>query len=53
MKEIELKNLYRISTYAKLKNVTTTCVWQWIRSNKVAIITIDGTIFVKEDEVCG
>ena len=45
-REINLKNLKRVSTYAKIKDVTTVTVFRWIKEKSVKTITIDKTIFV-------
>lgn len=42
--------LYRISKYAKLMNVSYECVRKWIKAGKVKTQVIDNTTFVvKED----
>ena len=44
--EINLKNLKRVSTYAKIKDITTVTVFRWIKEKRIKTITIDKTIFV-------
>lgn len=40
------QNLKTVAGYAKLKNVTTTTVYNWIKDGKVKSIKIDGITFV-------
>jgi hypothetical protein len=46
LQEINLKNLKRVSTYAKIKDVTTVTVFRWIKEQTIKTITIDKTVFV-------
>lgn len=46
LQEINLKNLKRVSTYAKIKDVTTVTVFRWIKEQAIKTITIDKTVFV-------
>lgn len=42
--------LYRISKYARLMDVSYECVRKWVKAGKVKTQTIGGTVFVvKED----
>lgn len=51
-KKIDISKLVRMSTYAKIRNVTTPCVLNWIKGGKVETVTIDNTIFLyKEDMI--
>lgn len=43
------KNYYRISQYARMKNVSYECVRQWIKAGKVRTEIIGDTKFVVED----
>lgn len=42
----ELNNLIKISTLAKIKDVSVECVRKWIREGKVEVIKIDGVAFI-------
>ena len=46
IQDIDFKNLKRVSTYAKIKDVTTVTVFRWIKEKSVKTITIDKTVFV-------
>jgi len=42
---------YKVSEYAKLKNVTYRTVWNWVKSNKIDFQTTNtgGLVIVEED----
>lgn len=43
---IETDKLMRMSSYARSRNVSVPCVLNWVRSEKVKTISIDGTVFI-------
>ena len=47
---METKKLVKISTYAKMKDVSVECVRKWIREGKVKAIKIDGVAFIDVSE---
>ena len=49
IQNIDLKKLKRVSTYAKIKDITTATVLHWIQENHVKTITIDKTVFVVDE----
>ena len=50
LQEINLKNLKRVSTYAKIKDISSMWVYKLIERGKLKSINIDGVEFViKED----
>lgn len=46
----ELKDLVRISTYAKLNNISTETARLWVLNKKVKSVIIDDTIFIVKEE---
>lgn len=46
----DLKDLVRISTYAKLKNISTETARLWVLNKKVKSVIIDDTIFIVKEE---
>lgn len=46
----DLKNLVRISTYAKLKGISTETARLWVLNKKVKSVIIDDTIFIVKEE---
>lgn len=49
--KVNPENLVKISTYAREKDVSTACVYLWIRNKEINTVTIDGVIFVVKDEL--
>lgn len=47
---MENKNLVRISTYAKQKNVSTVAVYKWIKQGKVQARQVDGMWFIVSEQ---
>lgn len=46
----DFKNLVRISTYAKLKDISTETARLWVLNKKVKSVIIDDTIFIVKEE---
>lgn len=41
-----MMDLRTVKNYAKTKEVTTACVYKWIKKEKVEWVKIDGVIFI-------
>lgn len=39
--------LLKVSTYAKIKNVSVQTVYEWIKNGKIESVKIDSVVFVK------
>lgn len=50
IQDIDLKKLKRVSTYAKIKDITNVTVLRWIKEKSVKTITIDKTVFVVDED---
>lgn len=48
-----VKNLIKVSTYAKMKNVSVQTVYKWAKSGKIKTAEIDGVLFIVEDKNYG
>lgn len=43
------KNLIKVSTYAKMKNVSVQTVYKWVKEGKISTEKIDGVLFIIGD----
>lgn len=45
-----MNKLFRLSTYAKMKGVSTECVRKWAKNGKVKVVVIDDVKFIEISE---
>lgn len=43
------KNLIKVSTYAKMKNVSVQTVYKWAKKGKISTEKVDGVLFIIGD----
>lgn len=44
--EIDTSTLRSISNYARINNVSSTCIYKLINSGKIDVVTVDGRRFI-------
>lgn len=46
LNNLDFSNLLRMSSYAKLKDITCPTVLRWIKEGKIKSFVIDNTVFI-------